>query len=346
MSVKAYRTAEVAERLNVSSHTVRRWIEDGRLAAEHTAGGQARITEGALQEFLRRKQDQPRCQVVAFANQKGGVGKTTSAVAVSAALVDSGQRVCLIDVDPQANATDAVGFDRHRPYPALHDALRAALDGQEAALPLVPLEPGWDLVPSHIDLARMETEIILKAMNKVKILRPLIDPLRAYYDWIILDCGPSLGLINLNALLAADWVLIPQVPDSISAQGLGQLEQTIRDVQRWGREDRQPQPLAVLGVFLVRVEHADHHRQMREQLAAFCQAGHLPFLSARTEEERRENRPDQVEIPKTVAVADAFGETRPVSRYTPAGAARDGYRKLAQLMMAQVGHPVEEPAHA
>ncbi|MDQ2806981.1 MAG: AAA family ATPase, partial [Chloroflexota bacterium] len=192
MSVKAYRTAEVAERLNVSSHTVRRWIEDGRLAAEHTAGGQARITEGALQEFLRRKQDQPRCQVVAFANQKGGVGKTTSAVAVSAALVDSGQRVCLIDVDPQANATDAVGFDRHRPYPALHDALRAALDGQEAALPLVPLEPGWDLVPSHIDLARMETEIILKAMNKVKILRPLIDPLRAYYDWIILDCGPSL----------------------------------------------------------------------------------------------------------------------------------------------------------
>ena len=346
MVAKAYGTGEVARRLNVTPHTVRLYIESGQLKAQPTPGGQARITEEALQDFLRRKQDQPRCQVVAIANQKGGVGKTTSAVAVSAALVDQGQRVCLIDVDPQANATDAVGFDRRRTYPALHDALRAALDGQEAALPVVPIEPGWDLVPSHIDLARMETEIILKAMNKIKILRPLVDQLRPYYDWIILDCGPSLGLVNLNALLAADWVLIPQVPDSISAQGLGQLELTIRDVQRWGREDRQPHPLAVLGVFLVRVEHADHHRQMREQLAQFCQAGRIPFLSARTEDERRENRPDQVEIPKTVAVADAFGETRPVSRYAPAGAARDGYRKLARIMLAQIGHLVEESLYA
>lgn|GEM_PF-835850 len=335
MTIKAYRTAEVAERLQVSAHTVRRWIDDGILMADHTAGGQARITEDAIQAYLHRKHG-PRphpCQVLAVANQKGGAAKTTTAVALAAALVDEGNRVLLMDADPQANATDGVGFDRDQPYTGLHDAIQTHLDDGDASLSVVPVEPNWDLVPSHIGLAGMETEIVMKAVNKVTILQGMVDALRPFYDWIIIDCGPSLGWVTLNALTAADWVLIPQIPDSINAQGLGQLYQTIRRVQKWTREG---QPVAVLGVVLMRVRSVDHHQQMRGQIAAFCDKNNIPFLSARTEEERRANRPDQVEVPETIGAADAFGQATALSRYPGGGAARHAYRKLAQIVSAQV----------
>ncbi len=344
MAGKLLETSDVAERLGVSRQTVARYIREGRIRAQKTAGGHARVFESEIDTFLRLRQATPACQVLAIANQKGGAAKTTTAVAVAAALVDSGRRVLLIDVDPQANATDAVGFDRRVPYQSLHDALSTYLEQGAATLPVVPLEAHWDLVPSHLTLSGMETEIVMRAVNKATILRTLIEPLRDRYDWILLDCAPSLGWLTINALTAADQVLIPQVPDFISAQGLGQLHQTIQWVQKWTREARHGLPLAVAGVVLTRVRPVDHHQQMRGQVAAFCDQAGIPFLSARDEEERRANRPDRVEIPDTIGAADAAGQAVALSRYGAGGSARTGYRKLAALL--QAGTPVEDLIHA
>src|SRR5205085_1276473 len=127
----------------------------------------------------------------------------------------------------------------------------------------------------------------------------------ASYDWIILDCAPSLGWLTINALTAADQVLIPQIPDFISAQGLGQLAETIEMVATRIKDAHRGETLNVAGVILTRVRaHVDHHQQMRSQIAAFCDQEGFPFLSPRSEVERQQDRPDQVEIPDTIGAAD------------------------------------------
>jgi chromosome partitioning protein len=344
MAGRLLSASEVAERLGVSRQTVARYIREGRLPARETAGGHSRVAESDVEAFLHRDEPFAGPHILAVANQKGGAAKTTTAVALAAALVDQGQKVLLVDCDPQANATDAVGFDRRPAYYSLFHAMSGYLEHGQAKMVVFNLEPHWDLVPSHLHLAAMETEIVMRAVNKATVLRALLDSLDRTYDWIILDCAPSLGWLTINALTAADLVLIPQIPDFISAQGLGQLNQTIAMVQTRIKDAHRGDTLSVFGVVLTRVRaHVDHHQQMRGQIAAFCDAAGIPFLSARSEAERQENHPDQVEIPDTIGAADAAGQAIPLSRYVNGNEARAAYRKLATLLLTQT--PVEEPAH-
>ena len=168
-------------------------------------------------------------KVIAIANQKGGVGKTTTAINLAASLAVLEKKVLIIDADPQANTTSGLNFapdnDQQR---TLYEVLIGSIDIADA---LIQTEiAGLHMIPSHINLVGAEIEM-LEAENRESLLKNALASIRDNYDYIIIDCSPSLGLITVNTLTAADSVIIPVQPEFFALEGLGKLLQTIRLVQ-------------------------------------------------------------------------------------------------------------------
>lgn len=168
-------------------------------------------------------------KVIAIANQKGGVGKTTTAINLAASLAVLEKKVLIIDADPQANTTSGLNFspdnDQKR---TLYEVMIGQIHVEDA---LIQTEIGnLHMIPSHINLVAVEIEM-LDTEERESILKRAIAPIRNAYDYIIIDCSPSLGLITVNALTAADSVIIPVQPEFFALEGLGKLLQTIRIVQ-------------------------------------------------------------------------------------------------------------------
>ena len=179
--------------------------------------------------------------VVAFANQKGGVAKTTTVVTVAAALAEQDRRVLVVDLDAQGCATFCLGFDPEDLQLTIADAIIGA-EKRPAAEVLMSAEDGVDLLPASLDLARAD-QALASTMGREFVLRDALEPLRTRYDWILLDCSPSLGIVTINALAAADAVIIPLQCETLSHRGVGQLLETIEDVRRFANPSLQ-----VLGI--------------------------------------------------------------------------------------------------
>lgn len=167
-------------------------------------------------------------KVIAIANQKGGVGKTTTAINLAASFAVLEKKVLLIDADPQANSTSGSGFDVRNIKTSIYECLIDDVDPK--SIILNSEIPGFDLIPSHIDLVGAEIEM-LNLPNREKMLKQVVAKIRDAYDFILIDCSPSLGLITVNALSAADSVLIPVQCEYFALEGLGKLLNTIKIIQ-------------------------------------------------------------------------------------------------------------------
>ena len=176
-------------------------------------------------------------KVIAIANQKGGVGKTTTAINLGIGLVKKGKRVLLIDLDPQGNATQGLGFDADSLDVTVTTVLRKMISKDYLFTKdygILEHSEGIELLPSNIELSVLETELISLLFKREKVLQTYINMIRDEYDYIVIDCMPSLNLITINALVAADSVIIPLHAQYYSVRGLEQLLQTIGSIRENG----------------------------------------------------------------------------------------------------------------
>jgi chromosome partitioning protein len=246
-------------------------------------------------------------RVIAVANQKGGVAKTTTVHALGTALALAGQRVLLVDLDPQACLTYSCGLDPDNLEASLHDVLLERATARDVLLKLERCH----LLPATIDLAGSELHLLSRTGREYVLRRSLI-PLLDEYDIVLIDCPPSLGILTINGLTAAHEVLIPLQCETLSRRGVGQLLDTIGDVRSYTNEN-----LAVLGAV------ATMH-DARTKLAATV------IASVRDEHGIEVLEPP---VPKSVRAAEAPSHGRSVVEHAPTSRPAQAYTALAQALM-------------
>lgn len=255
-------TQEVADRLAVDKKTVLRYLRSGKLAGSRI-GRDYRIPEGSVAALLRRTNsnmsEQRRAMVTAVVNQKGGVGKTTTTFNLGVGIHRLGRRVLLVDLDPQASLSVSMGVPIAHLTSSVYQAL---LDEQVDPIPIIrETLSGPDILPATIDLAAAEVELVSMTLREL-VLRDLLDRLRPRYDHILIDCPPSLGLLTINALAAADQVIIPMQCEYLSTRGLTLLLRTLDKVK-----SRLNRDLRVAGILPTMFDgRTTHAKEVLEEL--------------------------------------------------------------------------------
>lgn len=249
---------------------------------------------------------------LAVVNQKGGVGKSTTAVNLSAALGEAGRRVLLVDLDPQGNATSGFGLNKNQRQQCVYDALLADADIASLIEP-VEVEHVF-VVPATIQLAGAEIELV-SALSRETRLKTILDEVRNEFDFVVIDCPPSLGLLTINALTAADGLVIPIQCEYYALEGLSKLLDSVRLV----KTHLNP-ALEVFGVVMTMYDTRTRlAHQVVEEVRDFF--GEKVFDSL---------------IPRTVRLSEAPSFGQPVTLYDPSGKGAAAYRSLAEEVMQRV----------
>ena len=248
-------------------------------------------------------------KIIAVANQKGGVGKTTTSVNLSAAFAEMGKKVLLIDCDPQGNATSGLGIEKDGLELSIYDALINDTPMEEI---IIQTQFGLDVVPSVMDLAGAEVELV-NLEDKQYRLKKSVELVKEKYDYILIDCPPSLGHVTLNALTAADSVLLPLQCEFYALEGLSQLLSTVQLVQAQLNEK-----LRIEGLVLTMY---DSRTNLAEQVV----------------EEVKTHFPDMVyatKIPRNVRLSEAPSFGKPIFAYASSSKGAQAYMSLAEEVVA------------
>lgn len=248
-------------------------------------------------------------KIIAFANQKGGVGKTTSCVNIATYLALMGKQVLLVDIDPQGNATSGMGIPKVKGQKSVYDVLIGNADTGEV-IQKTQID-GLDIIPSNIDLAGVEVELVY-IENRENILKKVLSSLKNRYDYIIVDCPPSLGLLTINGLTAADSVLIPIQCEFFALEGLSQLMNTIRLVKK-----KLNGQIAVEGVLLtMRDSRSNLGAQVAEEITKYF--GKTVFTNT---------------IPRNVRLAECPSHGKPIYLYDKNCAGSIAYLKATEELL-------------
>ena len=248
---------------------------------------------------------------LAVANQKGGVAKTTTVASLGAALAESGQRVLLVDLDPQACLTFSLGIDPDDLETSVHHVLTQGVDPIEV---IIETDEGVDVLPATIELARAEADLLTRT-GREHVVKASLEGLSGY-DWVLLDCPPSLGVLTVAALTAADAVLIPLQCETLSHRGVGQLLDTVHDVRRFTNRT-----LEVWGVLPTLYDGRTNHA--RAVLETISQTYELDVI--------------EPPIPKSIRFAEAPAAGRSILGTTRRHRGADAYRDVAANLLKRSG---------
>ena len=249
-------------------------------------------------------------KIIAFTNKKGGVGKTTTAVNMAAYCAEFGKRVLLVDIDSQGNATTALGFSKSSLKKSVHNIL---VEDDSASANIIPTQVKLlDILPANVDLSGAEVDLVYKR-NRERILKEALDKVRGNYDYIFIDCPPSLGLLTINAWVAADSVIIPLQSEYFALEGVSQLMNTIALVRQ-----RLNPTLSIEGVVITMYDgRALISRQITAEIKKFFKSKLYEII-----------------IPRNIRLAEAPSHGKPVMLHDPKCIGARAYKALTDEFLA------------